>query len=262
MARVKGITINTDASICPDTKAGGYAFWIKSDHFKDTFADSFKGNIISSDDGELKCIANALTQLLKYNLVNREFKYLYINTDSTAAISKINRGQGETETLIRSLIDQIKQKSQSITRHEVRHVKGHSNNTNSRSVVNRWCDENARVHMKKKKKRNQYTTAMKKLILLLILLLSCTVQSQKYVAEISQEASHQVGQPESSWVVVTRIQTFLVIGSVKQPVSLDYNEVIFCTEDEVEEFKKLYYEDAKKEKLEIMKRLTVYNQRN
>lgn len=152
MGRVKGITINTDASFCPNTKAGGYAFWIKSDYFKITGANFFKDLIISSDDAELKCIANALHTLLKHDLKAKEFEYLYINTDSTSAIGQIERKSTELGKIVSELMDKVKKKSESIIRYELRHVKGHSRNTNSRSIVNRWCDEQAGIYMRIKRK--------------------------------------------------------------------------------------------------------------
>lgn len=150
--RIRGVTINTDASFCPNTKAGGYAFWIKSDYFKITGANFFKDLIIGSDDAELKCIANALHTLSKYNLTAKELEYLYINTDSTSAIGQIEKRSTELGRKIGEMIDEIMTQSGTIIRYQLRHVKGHSRNTNSRSMVNKWCDKQAGIFMRIKRK--------------------------------------------------------------------------------------------------------------
>lgn len=90
MNKVKGITINTDASYHPTKKVGGFAFWIKSDTFKLIGHGPFKKEPENAIHAEIMCIGNALGALLfekKINIPQAEF--LIINTDCKEAINHI-----------------------------------------------------------------------------------------------------------------------------------------------------------------------------
>ena len=56
----RGITINTDASFCPETKAGGWAVYIVCDDFKIQKSGKFRGTMKSALEAEMKAISNAV----------------------------------------------------------------------------------------------------------------------------------------------------------------------------------------------------------
>ena len=146
---VNCITINTDASFCPDTKAGGYAFWIVSDHFVIKKAGFFKDLSRDSNEAEIKCIGNALQTLLRETKLSTS-KLLIINTDSTNAIRMIKERTNENSRVVNLLWKKVIKKVKSRV-NNFRHVKGHYNKKDSRSYVNNWCDEHAKKYMKLKR---------------------------------------------------------------------------------------------------------------
>lgn len=145
----KRITINTDASFCNDTSIGGYAFWIKSDKFTIKEFGAFNQSCSNSTDAELKCIINAVARLSSNKGIN--YKYiLVINTDSKGAISWIKNRNNALGKTAGSYLDELQKGNCEGFR--LKHVKGHSSVQDSRSWVNRWCDEMAGNEMRKQRK--------------------------------------------------------------------------------------------------------------
>lgn len=115
------VTINTDASWCPNTKLGAYSIWITSDLGRIRTCGTFKTLCESSNDAEIKAIENAIFVLSKKIPKNIQC-IVVINTDSMTAIDTLS---------IRYPMFQYK------------HVKAHTKVKDSRSFVNRWCDSMA-----------------------------------------------------------------------------------------------------------------------
>lgn len=150
-------TINTDASHDPHTKTGGWACWIKSNHYKLQASGAFPKPVANSSVAELKAIGEALLQLdmlissqeyLRHEAANGIL--LYINTDSKFAIQAINGNIKRSKHLeiiryIRSLTDGYVV--------DMRHVKAHTTNKDARSYVNSWCDKAAKEQVRKKMER-------------------------------------------------------------------------------------------------------------
>ena len=146
----KTITINTDASFCSKTGVGGYAFWIKSDLFTLKEFGAFNQSCLNSTDAELKCIINAVARLVSNKDVN--FSYvLVINTDSKGAISWMRNPKNEVAKIFQFYLKELNAKGYLKTV-AYKHVKGHTNVNDSRSFVNRWCDEMAGQEMRKQRK--------------------------------------------------------------------------------------------------------------
>lgn len=143
------ITINTDASFDPETGAGGFAFWIVTDYFVIKKAGFFKDKTLNCNEAEVKCIANALSMLLKEDRLPTS-KHLVINTDSKQGMQMIRKQTTEagkkTHVIWRKVIQKIKSRVNKFA-----HVKAHTNNKNARSYVNNWCDEEAKKHMRIKR---------------------------------------------------------------------------------------------------------------
>lgn len=139
------LTINTDASFCPNEKVGGFAFWIKCNQF------TFKGSGIiknpeNSSDSELKAVCNAL-YLLKKRYVVEKITTVYINTDSKYVIQWIKKKNDDPVTnLIWEILNTYNPDEVL-----VRHVKAHSHTKTARHFVNQWCDDMARIEMKKQR---------------------------------------------------------------------------------------------------------------
>lgn len=145
----KYLTINTDASFCPDTKAGGYAFYIRGDDFKLTKAGSFKYKVKNPTDAEAKCIINALHTLSIQSLP--QVDVIVINTDSKTCIDHMSGLQpSKLYGRGKALAHRIKNKCRA-EEVKFKHVKAHTGKNDSRSWVNEWCDQQAKVWMRKKR---------------------------------------------------------------------------------------------------------------
>lgn len=147
----KYLTINTDASFCPHGKVGGYAFYIICDSFKITKSGAFKKKLQNPSDAELKCIINALHTVDVQRLPKVDV--VIINTDSMNCITGIeNANTGKLYGKAKVLINNIKTKT-GAKEVKMKHVRAHTNKNNARSWVNEWCDQQAKVWMKRERRR-------------------------------------------------------------------------------------------------------------
>lgn len=145
------VTINTDAGFYPTQKYGSYAFWAVSNEFKICKSGVFKTKCINPDDAETRCIINALSVVL---LPHKNITKVIINTDSLNAIAILRNDKVHIRRYVgrnlkrwhflRAEFDKFKHLK--IT---FKHVKAHSNNTDSRSWVNDWCDKECKKQLKK-----------------------------------------------------------------------------------------------------------------
>ena len=96
------VTILADASHCPDTKAGGYGFWIASARGKKGGSGVLNGAIASSTLAEMMAIANAIHQGIKFGLVQGH-DTLLVQTDCESAIfafTKKRKGSEEEKKVM------------------------------------------------------------------------------------------------------------------------------------------------------------------
>lgn len=128
-------TIITDASWCPKTKAGGWAVWISADGWKHRASGQFKAPPDDNNVAEVLAAINGLA--LAYR---RGARMLLIQSDSVAVATALKRGKWGMKP--------ARDLHFPSCRIEFRHVKGHTRTQDARSYVNRWCDEQARLHMK------------------------------------------------------------------------------------------------------------------
>lgn len=145
------ITINTDASFCPHTKVGGFAFYIVCNQFKIQKAGEFKTLPKNSTEAEVMCIGNAIATLMVQELPEN-INYIIINTDSLNGIHNITMGGGKIYGKVRKLKNKIKRVSKA-NRLEFRHVKAHSGAQDARSWVNEWCDTEAKKYMRRARQK-------------------------------------------------------------------------------------------------------------
>lgn len=156
------VTILADASHCPDTKAGGYGFWIASQRGKKGGSGQFKGRVATSTLAEMMALANSLYEAVKSCLVIENDIVLF-QTDCEAAIfgfikkRKVSKEELITVTYIDKLSKNLKLKI------HFKHVKGHSNSSEARFAANNACDRAARKAMRKA--RNSIRLSDAKLLL-------------------------------------------------------------------------------------------------
>lgn len=156
---VRCITVNTDASFSSQYLVGGYAFYIICNVFKIKFGGSFKVHPKSPIQAEMMCMANALHALSSHpELPTAEL--IVINSDCLHAFKKI--GLKSTDEIGKKIATELKilraktAVGKKMPEFEFRHVKAHSGVNDKRSVVNEWCDAEAKKWMREeaKKKKN------------------------------------------------------------------------------------------------------------
>lgn len=128
------ITVFADASHCPNTKACGWAAWIKYGHPATTQRlQGRQADIGTSNLAELLALQSAIDYIERH--IPFHDKILVIQSDCQGALNKLE--------------DRVER----LKRHGARHVKlkwvkGHNGRKDSRSAVNSWCDEAARGEMR------------------------------------------------------------------------------------------------------------------
>lgn len=143
------ITIYTDASLCPDTSAGGWACWVRFGKFETMqLSGFFKEETRDSTEAELKAIANAISVVIR-RLQPKE-KIIVVVTDSAMAIAYIKTGVKkprhkhlagwQRRTAIAERINHMIPKGCEL---RVNKVQGHSKTDGKRSYVNNVVDKAA-----------------------------------------------------------------------------------------------------------------------
>lgn len=123
------VTIFTDASFCPETKAYGCAYWIKHSPNVEPLLNSFGGvgiqNIGKAETLAIEEAVKAAEEFIEIDSV------VVIQSDSTEALSQVNLTQ------LRASCKFVK----------LKHVKAHTDQRTKRTSVNRIVDKLARKAM-------------------------------------------------------------------------------------------------------------------
>lgn len=138
------VTITTDASYCPETGVGAFAFWISSDAGPVLKSGILKAPLNGSISAEAAAIANAVCFLSR---TAKRLRRVIINTDclsvknflmEEATIKKQNETVKRAVKYVHSKCIELGWTL------DVRHVKAHSGVATSRKYVNSWCDGEAK----------------------------------------------------------------------------------------------------------------------
>lgn len=152
------VSIFTDASV--RFKVCGFAFYIGCRIGKIQKAGRLKIQTAKVDLAELHCIANAV-----YTLKHSKFQPIekvFIYCDNEACVGALNSLARFSDLEKRKVVDEIhflmievcikhgKTMRDIDTFFNVQHVKAHTGNDDKFSRINNWCDENAKLYVKKK----------------------------------------------------------------------------------------------------------------
>lgn len=161
---IKFLTIYTDASMCQDTKIGGWACWIKQGPTSwMKLARPFRLPVVDSTDAEMKAILNALVVANKNFTIEPGTIYVVV-TDSAIAIQHIqpkgvkskkgrkkHRRRRRKSERYAKLADLINDTIPDDCELRVRKVKAHSHKDGKRSYINNLVDRLARQAMREKR---------------------------------------------------------------------------------------------------------------
>lgn len=142
-------TVISDASYCPDTKAGGWAVWATLDgKERARQSGAFKTRPPSVNYAELWAACNGLVIARNMGAVE-----VLLQTDSLSVVqwingtSRLSDGHAHAQAL-------LKQHAEGLTV-RAKHVKGHTTHNEPRFWCNRWCDLHAGKEMRKQRKALQ-----------------------------------------------------------------------------------------------------------
>ncbi len=145
------VTINTDATHQHILNIGIYAYWIQCDQGRIHDSGVFKDEVISPQHAECKAICNAL-----FVVLNSEFSdvtKIIVNSDCKTIFSKMNgTGHGCYGT-VGKLRKQINKKYNRKVKVKFCHVKAHTDKCDQLSLINKWCDKEAKRQLKIIKKQ-------------------------------------------------------------------------------------------------------------
>lgn len=151
MAPIKFLSINTDASFHQQTMLGGWAFVILGEGVRIIKKGKFKSCPESAIDAEIKCIINAITDLLNKDLP--VIQHILINTDCEPIIKGLNKSKKYSMELLRESISKLKEKTY-CTNLQFQHIKAHTQNKAKYSVINKYVDKFAREMMRSQVNRS------------------------------------------------------------------------------------------------------------
>ena len=142
------VTIICDASYCPDTKVGGYGFWIASERGKRGGKGLIKVQMESSLIAEMVAVCSSLHRAWQLSLI-KPLDEVLLQTDCQSAIDifegKRGERQGQQLIYVNHFKDCLEEFGISV---RFRHVKGHTNLTGARYYINRRCDKDAYEQMR------------------------------------------------------------------------------------------------------------------
>lgn len=142
------VTVLADASHCPDTKAGGYGFWIASARGKKGGSGALKGEIVSSTLAEMMAVANAIHHAILEGLVQGH-DVLLVQIDCESAIFALT-GKRRSSELEQKVLAHINKMMKLLhLKIEYKHVKAHTSNKEARFAANNACDRAARKAMRR-----------------------------------------------------------------------------------------------------------------
>ena len=138
-----------DGSVCPDTGAGGFGYWIASYRGKLGGGGGMQAAANNPTEVEMKAVCNSLVIAVNKRLIQPGDTVL-VQTDSKNSIAafehrRIPGVEAESEAV--AFLDRYKiERELSII---FRYVKGHSTQAGARYAANNHCDERAKRAMRK-----------------------------------------------------------------------------------------------------------------
>ena len=151
--QIENITVFTDASFCPDTKAAGGAYWARSTDLRTSSSFKLRG-VEQSREAELITACTAVLNLAK----DFEFGPLLKKGPHIRVILVIDclfikhvleeNVSARLSDAARKIVLQVRQLQQRLGfLLKINHVKAHTKGKAPRQWVNDWCDKNAKRHM-------------------------------------------------------------------------------------------------------------------
>lgn len=146
------VTIFTDASHCPETKSAGYGYWIISDRGHLKGGAEFKSTVKNIHQAESMAVVNALYGAILAGIAQKGDTIL-VQSDSTPALNILEYLCKKEEYV--EIIKEWSRLTREMDKVIYRHVKAHSGAKDARSYANRYCDNVARVSMRRMRENHR-----------------------------------------------------------------------------------------------------------
>jgi ribonuclease HI len=170
------ITLFSDASLCHQSRVGGWAAWLKSDRGAMRLGAPFAVKVSDTSLAEAMAVVNALSCGIRDGLI-LEQDVVLVQTDNNAVMTildgtarrratptakrrrklswselrnDVRERNGEIEAIAAVYARLVASRALVI---RWRHVKGHRGTIDARSAVNTYCDKVAKDHMRTARKR-------------------------------------------------------------------------------------------------------------
>ena len=140
-------TVITDASFCGETRAAGWAAWIRLDGFPEAVKryGEFHRPMRNSEEAEMLAVVNGVWIASRLGA-----ERVLVQTDCLAVVRAIN-GRVKNQKTRGDLTRALATAGVLGLSLRGRHVKGHTAVDDARSYVNRWCDKHAKKAMNSKR---------------------------------------------------------------------------------------------------------------
>lgn len=145
------VTINTDASFCPKTKLGAYAFWIVCNQARIKHSAIFKNKLKNETEAEAMCILNAFHVISKSKITG--ISKIILNSDAKYFMPFIQKRPQLLKQFNKLQTQLVLKYSLKRGWYDFRHVKAHVTTDGARNWVNDWCDTEAKKALKDHKKQ-------------------------------------------------------------------------------------------------------------
>ena len=150
------ITLFSDASLCPHTRKGGWAGWLKSEGKTVRGGGAFKRPLNDTSIAEAMAVVNALHLGRRKGLISPGSTVL-VQTDNDSIASVLEGTAKRRITATAAVVEEVAHAFHAVVTHlqitiRWRHVKAHRGTVDRRSAVNDYCDEQAREHMRRARK--------------------------------------------------------------------------------------------------------------
>lgn len=142
------VTLICDASYCDKHKVAGYGWWIACQRGKIGGAGRMTQDVENNNTAEMMAICNTIWEGVNKGVIHMG-DTLLIQSDCLSAMDKM-KGVQEAVTLQEKAILNYFDKTVARNRLSIqfRHVRGHTNVDDRRSVANRMCDKRAKAEMR------------------------------------------------------------------------------------------------------------------
>jgi ribonuclease HI len=131
------VTILSDASYCPETRAGGYGYYAVSERGRSHGGGPMKALRANSQDAEMCAAVNAVHFALKYGIAVPG-DALVMQMDCTGAMDKLKGAEcPDGDSALHQWADLIHSNGLSVS---FRHVKAHVTYAEARKSPRLWCN--------------------------------------------------------------------------------------------------------------------------